>query len=46
VRPLVAVWRESRGLAPDPLAALREGGYVDRITVERASKQAAVSSYA
>jgi L-rhamnose isomerase/sugar isomerase len=46
VRPMVAAWRESRGLAPDPLAALREGGYVERITRERASRQSAVSSYA
>ncbi|MGA8740616.1 MAG: TIM barrel protein [Terracidiphilus sp.] len=46
VRPLVAAWRESRGLAADPLAALREGGYVERITRERASRLSAVSSYA
>ena len=46
VRPMVAAWRESRGQAADPLTALREGGYVERITNERASKQAAVSSYA
>jgi len=46
VRPLVAAWRESRGLAADPLAALREGGYVERITRERARRQSAVSSYA
>ncbi len=32
VRPTVAAWREARGLAADPLAALREGGYVERIT--------------
>ena len=46
VRPMVAAWRESRGLAPDPLAALRADGYVERITQERASRQRAVSSYA
>ena len=46
VRPLVAAWRESRGLAADPLAALREGGYVERITRERASRLSTVSSYA
>jgi L-rhamnose isomerase/sugar isomerase len=46
VRPLAAAWRESRGLVPDPLAALRESGYVERITRERASRQSAVSSYA
>jgi L-rhamnose isomerase/sugar isomerase len=46
VRPLAAAWRESRGLAADPLTALREGGYIERITRERASRQSAVSSYA
>ena len=46
VRPMVAAWRESRGLPPDPLAALRAGGYVERITRERASRQSAVASYA
>ena len=46
VRPLVAAWREARGLASDPLKALRESGYLERITRERASRQSAVSSYA
>jgi L-rhamnose isomerase/sugar isomerase len=46
VRPLAAAWRESRGLAADPLAALRESGYIERITRERASRQSAVGSYA
>ena len=47
VRPLLREWREQRGLAPDPLAALREGGYVERITAERGAKNSAtVSSYA
>jgi L-rhamnose isomerase/sugar isomerase len=46
VRPLAAAWREVRGLPTDPLAALREGGYVERITRERVSRQSAVSSYA
>jgi len=46
VRPIVAAWREARGLPVDPLTALRIGGYVDRITRERASRQAAVGSYA
>jgi L-rhamnose isomerase / sugar isomerase len=45
-RPLVAAWRESRGLAAAPLTALREGGYVERITRERASRLSTVSSYA
>ena len=46
VRPMAAAWRKARGLAADPLAALREGGYVERVTRERASRQSAVSSYA
>lgn len=46
VRPLLAAWREARGLAVDPLKALHEDGYLERITRERASRQSAVSSYA
>jgi L-rhamnose isomerase/sugar isomerase len=46
VRPLAASWREARGLAADPLAALRESGYVERIAQERGRRQSAVGSYA
>jgi L-rhamnose isomerase / sugar isomerase len=46
VRPLAAAWRQVRGLHPEPLAALREGGYVERIAKKRGSRQSAVSSYA
>ena len=47
VRPKVREWRRSRGLPDDPLAALREGGYVERIAGERGAKNAgSVSSYA
>ena len=46
VRPLAAAWRETRGLPVDPLAALREGGYVEQIAKERGSRHSAVSSYA
>jgi L-rhamnose isomerase/sugar isomerase len=46
VRPLAAAWRQARGLPADPLAALREGGYVERIAKERGSRHSAVSSYA
>jgi L-rhamnose isomerase/sugar isomerase len=46
VRPLTQAWREARGLPADPLAALRAGGYVERIGRERGSRSAAVSSYA
>lgn len=46
VKPLIREWREARGLAADPLVALRESGYVERITRERATRQTAVASYA
>jgi L-rhamnose isomerase/sugar isomerase len=47
VRPWLREWREQRGLAADPMAALREGGYVERITAERKEKNAGgASSYA
>jgi L-rhamnose isomerase / sugar isomerase len=46
VRPMAAAWREARGLPADPLAALRAGGYVERIARERGSRHSAVSSYA
>src|SRR5579862_3852819 len=47
VRPAIAEWRRSHGLAEDPLAAFRASGYLERITVERAEKnRATASSYA
>jgi L-rhamnose isomerase/sugar isomerase len=46
VRPLTKAWREARGLAADPLAALRASGYVERTGRERGSRSSAVSSYA
>lgn len=47
VRPLLREWRQSRGLGPDPLAAFRESGYLDRIREARAERnRGAVSSYA
>jgi L-rhamnose isomerase/sugar isomerase len=46
VRPLAAAWREARGLPADPLAALRDSGYVERISEERKGHNSAVSSYA
>jgi len=46
VRPLAAAWRKARGLPADPLAALREGGYVERAGKDRGSRSSAVSSYA
>ena len=46
VRPVVAAWREARGLPADPLVALRASGYVERTGRERGSRSSAVSSYA
>jgi L-rhamnose isomerase/sugar isomerase len=40
VRPVVREWREARGLPPEPLKALRESGYVEKITQERNSQNA------
>jgi L-rhamnose isomerase/sugar isomerase len=47
VRPAIHAWRESKGLPKDPMDAFRQSGYLERITKERASKNAnSVSSYA
>ena len=47
VRPLVREWREARKLPVNPLVALAKDGYVEKITQERAVRNAAsVSSYA
>jgi len=46
VRPLLREWRTLKGLPAEPLAALAESGYVQRINAERGSKFAPVSSYA
>ncbi len=47
VRHAVGVWRENRGLPLDPQEALRESGYIERITKERAArKTTGTSSYA
>ncbi|HTX41145.1 MAG TPA: TIM barrel protein [Acidobacteriaceae bacterium] len=47
VQPLVRTWRKHRGLPEDPLAALRESGYVERIRKQRKLRnQTPVSSYA
>jgi L-rhamnose isomerase/sugar isomerase len=44
VRPLVREWRRGRSLPEDPLRALRESGYVERIAEERAAKNANISA--
>ena len=47
VRPAIREWRKSKGLAEDPLDAFRQSGYLQKITAERAHKNASsVSSYA
>jgi L-rhamnose isomerase/sugar isomerase len=46
VRPLLKAWREERGLAADPLAALRRGGYVEKVARERGGRQSGGGSYA
>jgi len=47
VRPMVQQWRVARGLPAEPLKALAESGYVEKISRERGSKNAGrVSSYA
>jgi L-rhamnose isomerase/sugar isomerase len=47
VRPLVRAWRAGRGLPEDPMEALRESGYVERISRERAARNSAtLSTYA
>jgi L-rhamnose isomerase/sugar isomerase len=47
VRPMIREWAASKGLPADPMDAFRQSGYLERITAERAAKNAAaVSSYA
>jgi L-rhamnose isomerase/sugar isomerase len=42
VRPVLRQWRLSHGLPQDPLKALRESGYLERITSERRERNATV----
>jgi L-rhamnose isomerase / sugar isomerase len=44
VRPLIADWSRSRNLPADPLQAFRESGYLERVTRERAARNASASS--
>jgi L-rhamnose isomerase/sugar isomerase len=41
VRPLLAEWRESRGLPADPLAAYKASGYQKKINEDRVGGQQA-----
>jgi L-rhamnose isomerase/sugar isomerase len=47
VRPAIREWRQSKGLAEDPLQAFRASGYMERAAQERGKRnQGAVASYA
>jgi L-rhamnose isomerase/sugar isomerase len=46
VRPAIEEWRRGRGLAPNPLRAFREGGYLKRAIEQRAGHAQPVASYA
>ena len=47
VRPILKEWRRSKGLLEDPLLALRESGYMEQISRERAAaNRDAVATYA
>ena len=47
VRPAIVEWRRSNGLPEDPMSEFRQSGYLERVTRERAAKNAQnVSSYA
>jgi L-rhamnose isomerase/sugar isomerase len=46
VRPVLEEWRRARGLAPRPLQAFRESGYMARAIEERAGHAQPVASYA
>jgi len=47
VRPLIREWASAKGLTDDPMDAFRQSGYFERITAERAERNAAaVASYA
>jgi L-rhamnose isomerase / sugar isomerase len=47
VRPILEAWRKSKGLPTNPLRALYESGYVEKISRERReNNKASISSYA
>lgn len=46
VAPLIQEWRVANGLPADPLAELRESGYLKKIKEERKGRQQATQSYA
>lgn len=47
VRPVIREWRMSKGLPENPMQAFRDSGYLERISLERASRNmSSISSYA
>jgi L-rhamnose isomerase/sugar isomerase len=46
VRPAIREWRAARKLPIDPQQAFRDSGYLEKITADRGSRAAGVSSYA
>jgi len=46
VRPAIREWRQAHQLPADPQQAFRDSGYLERVTRERGSRAAGVSSYA
>jgi L-rhamnose isomerase / sugar isomerase len=46
VRQPIRMWRKSKGLPEDPLAAFRTSGYLERTARERGPRKKASSSYA
>ena len=44
VRPIVREWRRAKALPEDPLDASRQSGYLDRITRDRAARNASLIS--
>ena len=47
VRPIVREWRQARGFPVDPLRALAKSGYIEKITRDRAARNAGtIASYA
>jgi L-rhamnose isomerase/sugar isomerase len=46
VRPAIREWRVAHKLPADPQQAFRDSGYLEKITADRGSRAAGVSSYA
>jgi L-rhamnose isomerase/sugar isomerase len=44
VRPVLAEWRQDKGLDPNPLAAFRRSGYLAKVGAERTAKRAAAKA--